>query len=348
MSSSRPIVAIAALIALLAGACAAPRPAPPRPAALAASLRGHHHSVTSLVLSPDGGRLISGSRDGRLRLWNTATDTPEAALSPNWWPSSMWTVAVSPDGALVAGGADDFLVHIWDVKTRKLRVVLEGHTQSIRVLGWSSDGRLFASGGRDTTVRLWDTATWKEIARLPHLNTVRGLAWAPDGARLFSGTADDVIYAWEVRSGTLLATLRGHRNTVHALAITPDGRTLVSGAADQTLRLWSLAASTSSNVLSLDRSDEPPTRWESYGIHPGPEVMAVAASPDGHLVASAHRDSAIRLWSLPSGHELTRLPSPAATTYAVVFSRDGRYLYSGGDDDAIHRWDLARVLSVAR
>src|SRR5439155_20274930 len=221
VSSSRPIVAIAALIALLAGACAAPRPAPPRPAALAASLRGHHHSVTSLVLSPDGGRLISGSRDGRLRLWNTATDTPEATLSPNWWPSSMWTVAVSPDGALVAGGADDFLVHIWDVKTRKLRVVLEGHTQSIRVLGWSSDGRLFASGGRDTTVRLWDTATWKEIARLPHLNTVRGLAWAPDGARLFSGTADDVIYAWEVRSGTLLATLRGHRNTVHALAITP-------------------------------------------------------------------------------------------------------------------------------
>src|SRR5439155_465892 len=144
VSSSRPIVAIAALIALLAGACAAPRPAPPRPAALAASLRGHHHSVTSLVLSPDGG--------------------------------------------------------------------------------------LCASGGRDTTVRLWDTATWKEIARLPHLNTVRGLAWAPDGARLFSGTADDVIYAWEVRSGTLLATLRGHRNTVHALAITPDGRTLVSGA----------------------------------------------------------------------------------------------------------------------
>jgi WD40 repeat protein len=32
----------------------------------------------------------------------------------------------------------------------------------------------------------------------------------------------------------------------------------------------------------------------------------------------------------------------------VVFSRDGRYLYSGGDDNAIYRWDVGRLVSVAR
>jgi len=348
VSPSRPPVAILMLVSLLTAACTGPRAEAPRPAALTATLRGHHHSVTSLAIAPDGRRLVSGSRDGRLRLWDTARDLPEATLSPSWWPATMWAVAVSPDGALVAGGSDDFLVHVWDVKTRASRVVLEGHTQSIRVLGWSPDGTRFASGGRDTTVRLWDTATWKPVTVLPHGNTVRGLAWSPDGRRLFSGTADDVIYAWDAATGAQLGTLRGHRNTVHALAVTPDGGTLVSGAADQTLRLWSLAGSASPAVLALDRRDEPASRWEHYGIHPGPEVMAVAASPDGHLVASAHRDSAIRLWALPSGREITRLPSPAATTYAVVFSRDGRFLSSGGDDDAIHKRDIARVLSVAR
>lgn len=347
-SSPARTAAVLLALALAAGACAGPRPDSPGPAGLTGSLRGHRHSVTSLALSGDGRWLVSGSRDGTLRVWNTTTVAAEAVLSPGWWRPAMWAVTVSSDGTLAAGGSDDFVVRVWDVRRRALRVALGGHTESIRVLGFSPDGRLLASGGRDTTVRLWDTATWQAVRTLPHTNTVRALAYAPDGTRVFTGTADDVIHEWDVDTGARLGTLRGHGNTVHALAVTPDGRTLVSGAADRTLRLWSLAPATSPSVLELDRSGEPATRWELYGVHPGPEVMAVAVGPDSRLVASAHRDSAIRLWSLPEGVELARLPSPAATTYAVAFSRDGRFLYSGGDDDVIYRWDLGRIRSAAR
>ena len=337
------------VLALVAAACARVVPLDPTTASsLVGTMRGHRHTITSLVLSADGRRLASSSRDGTVRVWDAATGVQEATLSRGWWRPAMWVAAISADGSLVAGGSDDFVVRVWEVTTRRLRVSLDGHTQSIRVLGWSPDGRVFASGGRDTTVRLWDASTWQLLRTLPHDNTVRGMAWAPDGARLFTGTADDVIYAWDVATGTLLGTLRGHANTVHALAITADGRTLVSGAADQTLRLWSLAPTASASVLRLDRSDEPVTRWERYGVYPGPEVMAVAASRDGRLIASAHRESSIRLWRLPDGAPIAKIASPAETTYAVVFSRDGRYLYSGGDDDAIYRWDVGRVLSAQR
>ena len=337
-----------ALVSLAVGACGARPPDAPRPASLVGTLRGHRHTVTSLALSADGRRLVSSSRDGTVRVWDAATGVPEAVLSRGWWRPAMWVAAISPDGSLAAGGSDDFVVRVWEVETGRLRTALYGHTQSIRVLNWSPDGRVFASGGRDTTVRLWDARTWQTLRTLPHTDTVRGLAFSPDGARLFTGTADDVIYAWDVATGTLVGTLRGHQNTVHALAVTADGRTLVSGAADQTLRLWNLAPTASNTVLSLDRTDEPVGRWERYGVYPGPEVMAVAASVDGRLVASAHRDSPIRLWSLPGGTPVARVPSPAETSYAVVFSRDGRFLYSGGDDDAIYRWDVSRITSAAR
>lgn len=341
------LVAVAPLALTLGVACGGSRPGPPAPTALVESLRGHRHSVTSLAQSHDGQWLLSGSRDGTLRVWSTAAGETEAVLSPGRWRLAMWAVAMAPDGSLAAGASDDFVVRVWDVRRRTLRVVLEGHLESIRALSFSPDGRLLASGGRDTTVRLWDTATWRPLRTLLHTNTVRSLAFTPDGRHIFTGTAADVICAWDVETGELVGLLRGHGNTVHALAVTPDGRTLVSGAADRTLRVWRLFPHATRAVLALDRSREPATRWEHYGIHPGPEVMAVAAAPDGRLVASAHRDSAIRLWRLPDGIEVAHLASPAETTYAVTFSRDGRFLYSGGDDDAIHRWDLGPVGSAA-
>jgi tricorn protease-like protein len=345
---SRRALVASVLGLLIATACAGPRPEAPAPGALLDSLRGHRNSVTSLAVSRDGQWIVSGSRDGTLRVWSNGGSGPAAILSYGWYRLAVWAVAVSPDGALAAGGSDDFVVRVWDLQRRAVRTELTGHTQSIRVLAFSPDGRALASGGRDTTVRLWDTATWQTQAVLRHDDTVRGLAFSPDGRRLFTGTAADLIHVWDVTTGAQVTTLAGHGNTVHALAVTPDGRTLVSGAADRTLRLWPLAPTPSPSVLELDRSGEPATRWERYGIHPGPEVMAVAASPDGRLVASAHRDSAIRLWSLPEGVELTRLVSPARTTYSVAFSSDGRFLYSGGDDDAVHRWDLGAITSAAR
>jgi len=42
------------------------------------------------------------------------------------------------------------------------------------------------------------------------------------------------------------------------------------------------------------------------------------------------------------------VPSSAETSDAVVFSRDGRFLSSHGDDDAIYRWDVSRITSAAR
>lgn len=342
----RPATAplVVALAALAGCALLGPGPKPPViPDVAALAMRGHRHTVTSLVVAPDGSRVVSGSRDGTARLWRLPSGAAERVLVHTRWLLSLWAVATSPDGRLVASAADDTKIRVWEATTGVERVVLSGHAHSIRALAWSSDGRWLASGSRDDTVRVWDARGWVPRAVLAHGNTVRSLAFSADGGTLYTGSAEDLIRAWDVKTWTLRGATRAHANTVHALAASRNGATLVSGAADQTVRVWRLPEMAPRAVLTLDRAAEPPAVNERRGLHPGPEVLALALTPDGRFAASSHRDSAVRLWDLAALRQVAEIRPPADTTYAVAFTEDAATLFTGGDDRVVYGWDVGRI-----
>ncbi|MCO6451648.1 MAG: hypothetical protein J5I90_12750 [Caldilineales bacterium] len=83
-----------------------------------ATLTGHENWVSSLVFSPDGNTLVSGSADQMIRFWdvNSATALDKAPLSPG---AQVWFLGWYPpdDGnTLVSLGADGSVVW-WDVET---------------------------------------------------------------------------------------------------------------------------------------------------------------------------------------------------------------------------------------
>lgn len=329
------------IFAISLAACSAPRFASYASSASTLSLAGHRHTVTSLAITPDGRLLASGSRDGTVRLWDLPQGDLLGVLRGHSTWVSIWAIAISADGKRLASASDDLTIRVWELSSRRTVAILRGHSESIRAVGWSPDGRLIASASRDETVRLWDTESGKEVARLPHGNTVRAVVFSPDGKTIISGGADDLIRLWNVATRKLDAVLPDHSNTIQALAVSPDGHTLASGSADKTILLWDLASLRVNTVLVASRLGKPPTRWERYGIDPGAEVLGLAISPRGDVLASAHRGSPIHLWQLPSGRSLHLIPSPAESTYALVFSPDGRWLISGGDDRIVRLWDLS-------
>ena len=82
-------------------------------------------SVTSVVFSPDGTRVVSGSEANSVRIWNVTTGKIERFLGGHL--SWVTSVVFYPGGASVVSGSWDNTVRIWNATPGEMERVLKGH-----------------------------------------------------------------------------------------------------------------------------------------------------------------------------------------------------------------------------
>ncbi|MXZ05010.1 MAG: T9SS type A sorting domain-containing protein, partial [Rhodothermaceae bacterium] len=144
---------------------------------------GHTLDVNSVVFSPDGMQLASGSDDHTVRLWDIATG--EELLRFDRHLRDVNSVVFSLDGKQLASGSDDDTIRLWDIATGR-EIDLLNHRYPVYSIAISRDGRFLTSAGA-TAIRLWDaTATALETVSSSSLNIPVTFTHYPNPAEAFS------------------------------------------------------------------------------------------------------------------------------------------------------------------
>ncbi|KAG8724739.1 hypothetical protein FRC09_015006 [Ceratobasidium sp. 395] len=284
--------------------------------------------VHSTAYSPDSRRIVSGSIDGKVRIWDA--ETGDAVLGPLIGHSGeVNSVAFSPDGHWIASGSDDETIRLWDAEAGTARgEPLRGHEGWVHSVAFSPIGCQIASGSVDKTVRTWDTETGQStLVMSGHSDAVWSVAFSPDGRRLVSGSVDKTLRIWDAETGaSVLESLLGHSDHVCAVAFSPDGHQIVSGSADGTVRIWD--ARTGRPLL------DPLQGHSSY-------VCSVAFSVNSLFIVSGSADNTVRIWDAQSGAAVgLPLDGHSGSVRCVAFSSDGSRVVSGSSDKTMRIWDI--------
>jgi hypothetical protein len=211
----------------------------------------------------------------------------------------------------------------------------------------SPDGKTLAQGANNSLL-LYDLVKSRQPNQPPRPVFLENfyfsnspLAFLPDGKTVVGLPAQHVDDAslrfWDVVTGKEVRQIDNDQ-PFFGLAVSPDGKVLALGT-QQRVELWDANSGEEVRVLH------------------GPNTSnhrALAFAPDGKMLATAGVGPSISLWEVASGKERhqfrltaespagvnSRSPGGPEAVSALAFSADGTILAAGGNDSAIHLWDL--------
>jgi WD40 repeat protein len=329
-------------------------------------LGSHVDPINCVAVSRDGKRLLSGSRDRTVRLWDIPTGKEIRPFLGHM--KALCSVALSPDGRHALSGSDDGTVRLWDVETGSEIRRFEGHEGMVRAVAFSPDGRLAATGNAaygpgyatdrsKNYVRLWEVETGRLIRRCEGFtHAINSLAFSPDGRHVLIG-GEDLVGVWDIQTGQTVRRFHDPPFNTASVAFSPDGELAISGhrTLDLATRTW-----IEDGCVAILWDVKTGRQIRRLRGHTSP-VTSVAYSPDGRCVVSGSggchsqkgyikgKDHTVRVWNVETGSELCRF-DPGQRVTSVAFLPDGRHVVSGGgqydkkDNAVLCLWELPENL----
>ncbi|XP_016428749.1 autophagy-related protein 16-1-like isoform X6 [Sinocyclocheilus rhinocerous] len=203
------------------------------------TLTGHSGKVLSARFLLDNSRIVSGSYDRTLKLW----DLRSKVCMKTVFAGSSCNDIVCTEQCVMSGHFDK-KVRFWDIRSESIVCELEllGRVTSLDL---NHDRTELLSCSRDDLVKIIDLRSNAVRQTFDAQGFKCGsdftrVTFSPDGSYVAAGSADGVLYIWNVLTGKLDKTLdKGHSSAINSVSWSPSGAYVVSVEKGSKAVLWS-------------------------------------------------------------------------------------------------------------
>jgi len=281
------------------------------------SMLSQAHHVAPVKLTMYRHKIITGSRDKTIRIWDMHSLECRLVIGPPEVVQHKDLLVDQDNPTHFTQTADGHKA------TSSMPTPLsfpEHHKASILCLQY--DDEILATGSSDSTCIIYDVKNgYRPIRRLYH-HTAAILDLAFDDKHIVTCSKDISICVWDRHTGALIRQLRGHTGPVNAVQM--RGNTIVSCSGDFRVKLWNI--DTGKNIR------------EFIGHTKG--LACSQFSEDGRYVASAGNDKTIRIWDANTGECLRKMQAHDNLVRSLHIDSVSGRLVSGSYDTDIKVWDM--------
>ncbi len=297
----------------------------------------HAGGVTCIQLNAKGTRLVTGGRDGFVRLWDLTTNKESMRISTE-----------RRAGLIVGGGGDQVIYtcfldgedkilivcasrfFVWDFNGNKEALSVNcgmPTTHPFEVATISTDQEGIWISDKSGAMMLYSTKKPDKILG-PLLNNgpVGCLAVSPDNSLIVAGEENGKMTLWNARTGERLKVVDAYHGLgrVAATEFTPDGKHVLTGSVDGTIHWWELKSLRKTMTVDVGKN------LTSFVLCPSKPYLAAGSWKGGFVY----------IWDIGGTPKLIRTLQIPSTTRAsrMSFSNSGEVL-AASDTYVASVWD---------
>lgn len=280
------------------------------------SFVGHSNLVKSFEYDENYDRIISGSTDNNIKIWNFETD--ECINTLNSHKGWITSIILFNNNEFLSGSLDK-TIKLWDLSKYECINTFTDES-GINCLCLLSNYEV-ASGSCDGKINIWNLITFEKSKTLQaHEKAVTCLT--NKQKNLISCSDDKNIKIWDFETGVCLRTLSGHTDLVRCLEISSEN-ILFSGSDDKTIKLWDLGIGACIKTINFNG-----------------KIFCLKSLSDDLIVIGSSSNSNLVVYDLRSNKIIKKLVGHSNFVSCLKLIKNNEYLISGSKDKMIRLWKL--------